>query len=117
MPPREQKRVINIVVIGASGVGKSTFIQKAFGLRTPPESEITSQNVLIDKLIYAVNLIELHLESFDVHADRRIKWPKQVEGQLMPRIDGALTLYDVLNEESITAIPEVLSEHSRANSQ
>ena len=51
--------------------------------------------------MYTVSLIEIELESFDINPERRIQWPKQINGHIVPRMDGALLLYDVMNRESI----------------
>lgn len=64
----------------------------------------------VDNAVYTVSLVELDLESFDVDPDRRIQWPKQINGHITPRIDGALLLYDVMNRESISDLPQTLSE-------
>jgi hypothetical protein len=101
---------INIAVIGSSGVGKSTLIQRALGLRSSPTSIASSQRMSVDNVVYTVSLIELDLESFDIVPDRRIQWPKQINGHIVPRMDGALLLYDVMNSESIQELPQTLSE-------
>lgn len=101
---------INIAVIGSAGVGKSTLIQRAFGLSAPPTSIASSLRMSVDNIVYTVSLIELDLESFDIPADHRIQWPKQINGHIVPRMDGALLLYDVMNRESIAELPQTLSE-------
>lgn len=101
---------INIAVIGSAGVGKSTLIQRALGLRTLPSSIASSLRMSVDNVVYTVSLIELDLESFDINPDRRIQWPKQIGGNIVPRMDGALLLYDVMNRESIAELPTTLSE-------
>lgn len=103
---------INIAVIGSNGVGKSTLIQRALGLRSLPNSIASSLRMTVDEVGYIVSLIELDLESFDIVPDRRIQWPKQINGHIVPRMDGALLLYDVMNRESITELPQTLSEFS-----
>lgn len=64
----------------------------------------------VDNAVYTVSLIELDLESFDIVAERRIQWPKQINGQIVPRMDGALLLYDVMNKDSIMELPPTLGE-------
>jgi hypothetical protein len=101
---------INIAVIGAAGVGKSTLIQRALGLRSLPSAVASSQKMSVDNVVYTVSLVELDLETFDFNPDRRVQWPKQINGQIVPRMDGALILYDVMNRESITDLPQTLSK-------
>lgn len=103
---------INIAVIGSNGVGKSTLIQRALGLRSLPTSVTSSLRMTVDEVGYIVSLFELDLESFDIVPDRRIQWPKQINGHIVPRMDGALLLYDVMNRESIAELPQTLSEFS-----
>ncbi|KAG4431249.1 hypothetical protein IFR05_013271 [Cadophora sp. M221] len=99
---------INIAVIGSAGVGKSTLIQRAFGSRAAPTSIASSQRMSVDNVVYTVSLIELDLESFDIKTNTRIQWPKQINGHIVPRMDGVLLLYDVMNRESIVELPQVL---------
>ena len=101
---------INIAIIGSAGVGKSTLVQRALGLRSPPTSVASSARMSVDNVVYTVSLIELDLESFDMFPDRKIHWPKQINGHIVPRMDGALLLYDVMNRESIAELPQTLSE-------
>ena len=103
---------INIAVIGSAGVGKSTLIQRALGLRSLSTSIASSLRMSVDNVVYTVSLIELDLESFDTVTDRRIQWPKQISGHIVPRMDGALLLYDVMNRESTAELPPALSESS-----
>ncbi|KAH8818259.1 ras guanine nucleotide exchange factor domain-containing protein [Hyaloscypha sp. PMI_1271] len=111
LPPQSRSGMsdINIAVIGSSGVGKSTLIQRALGLRSSPTSIASSQRMSVDNVVYTVSLIELDLESFDIVPDRRIQWPKQINGHIVPRMDGALLLYDVMNSESIQELPQTLN--------
>lgn len=105
---------IYIAVIGSNGVGKSTLIQRALGLRSLPTLAAMSQRMSVDNVAYTVSLIELDLESFDIHPNRQIEWPKQMNGQIVPRMDGALLLYDVMNRESIAELPQTLSKSPKA---
>ncbi|KAI0837318.1 ras GEF [Hypoxylon sp. FL0890] len=100
---------INICVIGANGVGKSHFIQKAMSLPRVPGPNPTTARINIDNVPYAVTLFELDLEYFDVDPDRQIKWPKQMGGAILPRVNGVLLLYDVMNRESIIELPQTLN--------
>ncbi|KAI0385333.1 ras GEF [Hypomontagnella monticulosa] len=100
---------INICVIGANGVGKSHFIQRAMSLPRVPGPNPTTARINIDNVPYAVTLFELDLEYFDVDPDRQIKWPKQMGGAILPRVNGVLLLYDVMNRESIIELPQTLN--------
>ncbi len=101
---------INIAVIGADGVGKSTFIQRALRLPKPPTANINGIRLDVEGIPHIVTLIELDLEYFDVEPAQKIRWPKQINGHMVPRIDGSLILYDVMNQNSIRELPPVLCE-------
>jgi GTPase SAR1 family protein len=105
---------VNIAVIGGAGVGKSTLIQKALSLRSLPTGVISSLKMTTDNTLYTVSLIELDLESFQINPERRIHWPKQINGQIVPKLHGALILYDVMNRDSIADLPQTL--HALCNS-
>ncbi|TVY31175.1 Ras guanine nucleotide exchange factor A [Lachnellula hyalina] len=110
LPPQSRSGMsdINIAIIGSAGVGKSTLIQRALGLRALPTSIASSLRMSVDNVVYTVSLIELDLESFDIVPDRHIEWPKQINGHIVPRMDGALLLYDVMNRDSISELPQTL---------
>lgn len=60
---------------------------------------------------YTVRLLELPIEDIDIDDDDiTVNWPDTIEDKMMPRIDGALTLYDIKDEGSLEHIPEMLSE-------
>ncbi|KAK8025130.1 ras guanine nucleotide exchange factor domain-containing protein [Apiospora arundinis] len=106
---------INIACIGANGVGKSHFIQRAIGLPKAPGAQPTAARIFIDNVPYAVTLFELDLEYFDVNPERQIQWPRQIGGTMMPPIDGVLLLYDVMNKESIMELPQTLTALVNSN--
>jgi GTPase SAR1 family protein len=101
---------INIAVLGASAVGKSTFIQRAFDLQTIPSSPFTLRKMSIDGNVYLVRLIELTYDDLNLDDHKRICWPDTIGGTPLPVIDGVFTLYDVMNRESLVQVPETLSK-------
>lgn len=103
---------MNIAVIGSAGVGKSSLIKRALGLPSLPTGIASSLRMSIDNVIYTVSMVEFDLESFGILPNHRIQWPKQINGQIVPKMDGALLLYDVMNRDSITELPQTLSEQS-----
>ncbi|KAI3327990.1 ras GEF [Xylariaceae sp. AK1471] len=100
---------LNIAVIGANGVGKSHFIQKAMSLARTPGPNPTTARIAVDNVPYAVTLFELDLEYFDVDPHRQVQWPKQMGGTILPRVNGVLILYDVMNRDSIIELPQTLN--------
>jgi GTPase SAR1 family protein len=99
---------LNIAIIGATGVGKSSFVQRVLGLTRPPISNASSARMVVDNVTYGVTLLELDLEYFDMNPSQPIQWPKQINGHIVPRVDGALILYDVMNRDSIVELPETI---------
>jgi hypothetical protein len=99
---------VTLVVLGAQGVGKSTFVQNSFDLRSPTASAFAVKKMSLDDVVYLVRLVEISLEDIIVTEGNQIKWPKSLKGVDVPPVDGVLALYDVTNQESITGIPDLL---------
>lgn len=113
--PRSGMLDLNIAVIGSAGVGKSTFIQGSLGLQNIPATATSSVRISLNNAPYTVSLIELGLESFNMLPGRQIHWPKQADGHVVPRIDGAFVLYDVMDKESAGEVPQILGESRLAS--
>lgn len=60
--------------------------------------------------ISLVRLLELGLDEVDISGEEKVRWPKKVGDQSMPDIDGVLAVYDVMDENSTTSMPKLLSE-------
>ncbi|KAH6608003.1 aimless alea [Trichoderma cornu-damae] len=99
----------NIAIIGAIGVGKSTFVQRILGLSRPPISTASSVRIVVDSASYMTTLLELDLDSFELNTPHPIQWPKQINGHIVPRVDAALVLYDVTNKDTIRELPQTLA--------
>lgn len=99
---------MNIAVIGADGAGKSTFVRKALGLAdtTPPNQ--CHRKWSIDNIQHVVRLVELDIDDVQVKTGNAIEWPKTAHGAPVPRIDAAITVYDVTVKESLAGVPEML---------
>jgi len=108
--PSSRMEEINIAVLGSPQVGKSTFIQRSFDLRALPNSPFTSRKMSIDGNVYVVRLVELAYDDLDLDEHKRICWPDTIAGNPVPVIDGAFTLYDVLNRDSLGEIPDALGK-------
>jgi septin family protein len=98
---------VNIVLLGARGVGKSTFIQNSFDLRQLPSEVITSQKMSLDGIVYVVRLIEMRFREVMLD-ETKIKWPKNLKELGVPSIDGVLALCDVTDQEGFTDTKELL---------
>lgn len=102
---------INIGVIGDSKVGKTRFIDRAFDLRSRSQVRTATRKMSIDGTVYTVRLVEVPFEELDIEHDDRICWPEKIDDMPAPRIDGALMLYDVMNQESLAQVPGMLSQY------
>lgn len=102
---------INIAVLGAEGVGKSTFVQKTLELPHPPSEHATERKISVGGTDYVVRLLELSINDVDIDDDdETVSWPETIEDKMMPKIDGALALYSVQDRGSVENIFEMLSE-------
>lgn len=102
---------INIAVVGAEGVGKSTFIQQLRRAPRPPTSNITASREDVDGTRYLVTLVELDdFEGIELDPNQIVHWPKQIGGHMVPPIDGALVLYHGRSEGSMRELPPIIGE-------
>jgi hypothetical protein len=99
---------VTLVVLGARGVGKSTFVQNSLDLRSPSTSAFEVKKMSLDEVVYLVRLVEISLGDVIITESSQIKWPTSPKGFDLPPIDGVLVLYDVTNKESITGVPDLL---------
>ena len=99
---------VTIAIIGANGVGKSTFVQRVLDLNHPPSSVFSTARMSVDSGSYLVTLLELGVDQLDLSPGKTVRWPKHVDGQKVPRIDSALLLYDVMTRETIRDLPKVV---------
>ena len=104
---------VSLAVLGAPAVGKSTFVHCALDLKKPSTSPVASKKVSLEGQISIVRLFELGLDDVEVTSEQSMRWPERVGDECMPRIDGVLALYDVMNQSSIAPIPPLLSESFR----
>jgi len=108
---------INIAIIGANGVGKSSFVQRVLRSPLPPNHNITPFRLDLDGVGRIITLVELDLEGFEVDPGQPIQWPKQIGGSMLPRMDGALILYDVTNKESVRDLNSTLCRYYRPSAR
>lgn len=107
---------INIAVVGAPGVGKSTFVQKALDLPALPQSQAAERKIPQDGASYLVRLLEVPIDDVDFDDDdNSLVWPDTIENKVMPVVDGAITLYDVQDKNSFEDIPRVLNAIRRSS--
>ncbi|KAG5997902.1 hypothetical protein E4U43_002552, partial [Claviceps pusilla] len=105
----------NIAIIGADGVGKSSFVQQVLNLAHLPTTYSSSVRMVVDNVTHVVTLLELDLEHFELDSSQPIQWPKQINGEIVPRVDAALVLYDVMSRNSIRELPRVVEEDWNVN--
>lgn len=101
---------INIAIIGAHAAGKSTFIRRALGLPDSAPASNCSRKWTIDGVPYMVRFLEMPIDDVHIGDRNAIRWPDTVHDLPTPRIDGAVTIYDVTSQDSLINVPEMLSE-------
>ncbi|KAI5369584.1 Putative ras-like guanine nucleotide exchange factor, small GTPase [Septoria linicola] len=106
---------INIAVIAAAGVGKSTFIKAALDLSTSPVSRAAERRVPYEGSTYLLRLLELDLEDIHTNNDGTIDWPDTFEDSIMPKVDGVLALYSCDEARSIKDLRNVLKAVTKSS--
>jgi GTPase SAR1 family protein len=102
---------INVVVLGAEGVGKSTFVQKALDVPYPVATRAAERKISVKGSDYFVRLLEVSIDDADWDDDdETVVWPETIDDKMMPRIDGALVLYDIIDASSLEKVREMLSK-------
>ncbi|KAF2258752.1 ras GEF [Lojkania enalia] len=99
---------LNIAVLGARGSGKSSFVRRALYLPNAPPSAVCTKKMQIDGGYYLVRFLEMSFSEIHIGGANTIKWPEAVDNFAAPRIDGAITIYDVTNHESLDRVPKML---------
>ena len=103
----DNTREVNIAVLGASGVGKSTFMQCALDLKKTSNSPVSSKKVSLEGSISVVRLLELNMADVG-EEDDSLQWPETIGDHSLPPIDGVLLLFDVMSRKTFDALPIIL---------
>ncbi|KAF2768205.1 ras GEF [Teratosphaeria nubilosa] len=108
---------VNIAIVGAPGVGKSTLMHKALDLPPSPTATFAERKIPIDGGDCLVRLIEIPIEDVDIDEDDdTVVWPATIEDKMMPeKIDGAMAVYDVGDRGSFEDMPEVLNAFRKSS--
>ena len=78
-----------MVVLGARGVGKSTFVQKALDVPCPSTNRAAERKIHVKGSDYFVRLLEVATDDVDWDEDdETVIWPETIDDKMMPRIDG-----------------------------
>ncbi|OAX82154.1 hypothetical protein ACJ72_03499, partial [Emergomyces africanus] len=98
---------VNLAIVGAQGVGKSTFVQRALDLKQPPISRSSMKKMSLDGTIYLVRLLEIASHKIAFDENSRLVWPKFIGEQEVPVIDGVLVLFDSYDPRSVVQFPQI----------
>lgn len=102
---------INVAVLGAESVGKSTLVQRALDLPGLPPSQATQRKITSEGQEYLLRLLEVTNDDVDIDDDDdTVMWPETIDSKIMPKIDGALLLYSIKDKSSLEDVREMLSE-------
>ncbi|KAK2865263.1 hypothetical protein FQN49_003746, partial [Arthroderma sp. PD_2] len=99
---------VNLAVVGAQGVGKSTFVKCALDLKQTPLVRSSIKKMSMDGAIYVVRLLEIAIQKITLDDCGRIVWPKFLGEQALPPIDGVLCLFDSTDLRTVSQYPQVL---------
>jgi hypothetical protein len=103
---------MNFAVIGTPGSGKTSFMRKALGLPENTTSAQCHRKWTIDNTPYVVRFVEMLIDDIRMKPGNVIEWPKTANDAPVPRIDGAITIYDVTVKESLAGVPDMMSAYS-----
>ncbi|EFE39672.1 hypothetical protein TRV_05644 [Trichophyton verrucosum HKI 0517] len=101
---------VNLAVVGAAGVGKSTFVKCALDLKQTPLVRSSIKKMSMDGAIYVVRLLEIAIHKITLDDRGRIVWPKCLGEQALSPIDGVLCLFDSTDLRSVSQYPQVLGK-------
>ena len=101
---------ISIVVLGAIGVGKSTFVRCVMDITRPTISQMAIKKVSLDGVVSTLRLLELQSLDLEYSEKFGLKWPTMNAQGGFSRIDGAFLLCDITDKSSLTDVPRILRE-------
>lgn len=73
-------------------------------------SPSATKKVSLEGVVSVLRLLEIQISDLTINAERDIVWPRTVGGQSTPPVDGVFVLYNVMDEQSLSRVPNVLSE-------
>lgn len=100
---------VTLAVLGGAKAGKSTFVQCALDMKAPPVSSCTTKKVSLEGTVSVLRLYEFQLENVKISEICGIVWPRMAD-EAKPRIDGALVLFDVMDQSSLYKVADLLSK-------
>lgn len=110
MANRQEMQEVTLAVLGGAKAGKSTFVQCALDMKAPPVSSCTIKKVSLEGTVSVLRLYEFQLENVRISEDNSIIWPRLAGDEAKPRIDGALVLFDVMDQSSLCDVADLLSK-------
>ena len=102
---------VTLAIVGAPKSGKSTFIQYALDLKTPPHSRVSIKKVSLEGVVSVLKLHEVDIRDVKISPEGVTQWPYLPNHPSRLRIDGALLLYSITNLASTKRIAPILSEY------
>lgn len=101
---------VTLAVLGAARSGKSSFVQCALDLKRPPTSPSATKKVSLEGVVSVLRLLEIQISEVFIDSEQAVVWPRTVGDQYTPHIDGALVLYDIMDQRSLNRVSYILSE-------
>lgn len=107
---RQEMQEVSLAVLGGAKAGKSTFVQCALDMKAPPVSFCTTKKVSLEGTVSVLRLYEFQLKNVKISEDCSIIWPRLAGVEAKPQIDGALVLFDVMDQISLYEVADLLSK-------
>ena len=86
-------------------------MQKALDVPHSAASRAAERKISVKGSDYIVRLLEISIDDVDWDDDDgTVGWPETIDDKMLPRIDGALVLYDIVDARSLEKVPEMLSK-------
>lgn len=104
---------VTLVVLGAQGVGKSTFIRNCYEQQMPDFSFVFKK-MQLEGVVYYIRLFEMPLDKSIRINGSNIEWPASYKGIKKLSVDGAFILYDVTNKTRILPNQRIMLELQKA---
>lgn len=101
---------VNLAVVGAEGVGKSTFVKFALGLQHAPIARSSIKKISLGGSIHLVRLLEIAMHNVTFGENGCIVLPTVLGEHVLPAIDGILCLFDPSDLTTVTRYSHIFGK-------
>ena len=105
---------IDIVILGHSKVGKSTFIRHALGSEALVDSTPPIRKVALEGEEHYLRVRERSIDDLDAKEPATVERAFQAYNVSSRRTDATIVVYDITRKESLTAVPLAIRASQKA---